>query len=114
MSLKVKRNPCKVSIIIPEYRIQGTIHLHPMTRLSDFVNASPEFIPVTSAKIFTVYDNQLSSETPLLEIRRDQIILIYPEETRPVLEELEGVVESQEDYPDKSLESIYIDLTKNK
>ncbi|MDI6783214.1 MAG: hypothetical protein QME64_03850 [bacterium] len=112
MPLKVKRNPIRVNIIIPEYRIEGTIHLHPMMRFSDFVNAAPEFIPVTEAKIYTVYENQLSSETPLLEIRRDQIIVIYPVEARPVLEELEGVVENQEDYPDKSLESVYIDLTK--
>jgi len=112
MSLKVKRNPCLVNIIIPDYRIEGTIHLHPMMRFSDFVNASPEFIPVTGAKIFTIYENQLSSEAPLLEIRRDQIVMIYPVEARPILEELEGVVESQEDYPDKSLESVYIDLTK--
>lgn len=112
MALKVKRNPCRVSIIIPEYRIEGVIHLHPMMRFSDFMNAAPEFIPITEAKIFSVYDNKLASEPELVEVKRDQIILIYPEESRPVLEEIEEVVERKEDYPDKSMESMYIDLTK--
>lgn len=113
MSLKIKRSPCRVSIIIPEYRIEGTIHLHPLMRFTDFFNAAPEFIPVTDAKIFTVYANELKEQISLLEIRRDQIILIYPEEARPVLEEIEGTIESQEDYPEKPLEPVIIDLTKS-
>jgi hypothetical protein len=112
MPLKIKRNPCRVNIIIPEYRIEGIIHLHTMMRFSDFMNAALEFIPVTEAKIFSVYDNKLSSQAELVEVRRDQIILIYPEEARSIIEELEEIVESREDYPDKSMESMYVDLTK--
>ncbi|MCX7918264.1 MAG: hypothetical protein N3A72_01395 [bacterium] len=112
MALRIKRNPCQVNIVIPDYRIQGTIHLHPMMRFSDFMNAAPEFIPITDAKIFAISDDRLISEPKLLEIRRDQIIFIYPLEAVPVLEELEEVAEVKEDFPDKSLESMYIDLTK--
>lgn len=112
MPLKVKRNPCRVNIIIPDYRIEGTIHLHTMMRFSDFMNAAPEFIPVTDTKIYTISDDKLISEPKLLEIRRDQIVLIYPTEAVPILEELEEIIDSKEDYPDKSMESMYIDLTK--
>jgi hypothetical protein len=112
MSLKIKRNPCRVNIIIPEYRIEGIIHLHPMMRFSDLLNAAPEFIPITNAKIFSVYDDQLRSQAELVEVRRDQIILIYPEEARSVPEEIEEVIEPKEAFPDKTMESVYIDLTK--
>jgi hypothetical protein len=112
MPLKIKRNPCRVNIIIPEYRIEGIIHLHSMMRFSDFMNAAPEFIPITDAKIFLVYDNKLNSEPNLIEVRRNQIIIIYPEAARSVLEEIDEIIEPEEAYPDKSMGSTYIDLTK--
>ena len=112
MPLKIKRNPCVVNIILPEHRVQGKIHLNLMMRFSDFMNAAPEFIPVTEAKIFSVVDDHLIAEPNLLEIRRDRIILVYPEESQSILEELEAVAKSKEDYLDNEMESMYIDLTK--
>ena len=79
----------------------------------DFINAAPEFIPITEAKIYSIYDNKLQTQSPLMEVKRDRIIMIFPAEAKSVMAELEDVVESKEEYSGKPLEgSFYIDPFK--
>ena len=82
-ALKIEREKRKVVIIVPGFRVEGFIHMLPKMRLSDFVNTTRQFIPITQAEIFGGDGTQKLYDCDFMEINRDSIITMIPKETNP-------------------------------
>jgi hypothetical protein len=83
---KAKKDNINVLIYVHGYKILGTVYLPLGGRLTDFLNtkglgAEGEiFIPVTDASIFTIDDGSLIHYTPFLNVNKDKILFIFPQE----------------------------------
>ena len=74
--LKIEKEPFRVIIHIPDYRITGTIHLPPGGRVSDFMNcnvAENPFIPLTEISVYAMKGNELLFTAEFLSINRNTI-----------------------------------------
>ena len=68
----------KVTIFIPNHRIEGTIHMFKGGRLSDFLNATTKgFIPINNATIYAKQDNKVIGEPKFMGLNRNSIIMLY-------------------------------------
>ncbi|MGA1796450.1 MAG: hypothetical protein ACMUIL_11395 [bacterium] len=83
---KAKKDNVNVLMYVDGYRILGTVYLPLGGRLTDFLNtkglgAEGEiFIPVTDASIFSLDDGSLIHYTPFLNVNKDKILFIFPQE----------------------------------
>lgn len=82
-ALKVEKEKVDVVIYTQHHRIEGTIHPHPSTRLTDFMNITTGsgFIPITDAKIYSLPDERLLYSVDFLNINKNYIIMIFPKTT---------------------------------
>lgn len=62
------------------YRIVGSVDLLPGARVTDFLSESRDFIAVTDAEVWGMDGRKLFAST-FLNINRDRIELVMPEET---------------------------------
>jgi hypothetical protein len=83
MAQKIEREQRKVAIIDPGFRIEGKIHMLPRMRLSEFVNTSRQFIPITEAEVFSSDGSKKLYTSEFMEINRDSIITMIPLEPNP-------------------------------
>ena len=68
----------KVTIFIPNHRIEGTIHMFKGGRLSDFLNATTRgFIPINNATIYSQQNNKVIGEPKFMGLNRNSIIMLY-------------------------------------
>ena len=69
----------KVTIFIPDHRIEGIIHMYKGGRLSDFLNATTKksFIPINDATIYTKQDNKVIGKPKFMGLNRNSIIMLY-------------------------------------
>jgi len=68
----------KVTVFIPNHRIEGTIHMFKGGRLSDFLNATTKgFIPINNATIYTNQDNKVIGKPRFMGLNRNSIIMLY-------------------------------------
>lgn len=68
-----------VVILLSHYRIAGDISLLPGARLTDYVNASKEFIAVTNAEVQD-HQGRPIFKVPFLDVNRDDVEVIAPAE----------------------------------
>ncbi len=75
----VSKYPVPVVIQTRVQRIRGTVYVREEQRLSDELNQTDNFLPVTDATIYT--DNgEVLDQAHFLAVSRQQIIWIHPEE----------------------------------
>ncbi len=81
MQLKVDKEKCRVVIILDNMKIIGYIHLTPRSRLTDILNSNQikDFLPVTDAEV-EIYTNGCKRFVDFIEINKNKINVIYPEE----------------------------------
>lgn len=70
----------RVIIITPSHKIEGDIYILPGSRLTDLLNvkARNDFIPVTSAVIYTQAQESAGEEVDFISLNRDSIVMIWP------------------------------------
>ena len=64
-----------VILFTPHHRIEGELHLPSTARISDRLNSAKEFLPITSARVFTI-DGRLLYETPVVMVHKAHIVLL--------------------------------------
>jgi hypothetical protein len=70
----------KIVILTGNYRISGSIELLPGARVTDFLAESREFIAITDAEVWDLDNRKLFAST-FMNVNRDSIELIMPEDT---------------------------------
>ena len=79
-TLRVEKEKIEVIIFTPHHKIEGTIYLYPSSRLTDFMNVTTAFIPVTDAKIYALTDDRLLFSGNFLNINKNNITMIFPKD----------------------------------
>lgn len=75
----IEQQEIMVCIHTQNYRITGKIHLPPGGRLSDFINAQRNFIPVTEATMETGSTGEkLAFKIRFLNLNKNYIVAIFP------------------------------------
>lgn len=83
---KTKKDNINVLVYVQDYKILGTVYLPLGGRLTDFLNTKglgaegEVFIPVTDASIYSISDGSLIHYTPFLNINKDKILFIFPQD----------------------------------
>jgi hypothetical protein len=74
------RNPLDVIIITRQYRVVGTMHIVPGTRITDCLSAYAKegFVPITDVKVYSLTDSALILESKFMDLNADAIIFTYP------------------------------------
>ena len=68
----------KVTVFIPDHRIEGIIHVYKGGRLSDFLNATTKsFIPINNAIVYANQDNKVIARPKFMGLNRNSIIMLY-------------------------------------
>lgn len=79
--MKIKMESREAVVIVPEFRIEATVYLHPASRFSDFLNAqNREFLPMTKAHIYSRKTQDLLGTLEFAVVNRKEILLMYPKE----------------------------------
>jgi hypothetical protein len=92
---KTKKDSTNVLVYVSGYKILGTVYLPLGGRLTDFLNTKglgaegEVFIPVTDASIYSIPDDRLIHYTPFLNINKDKILFIFPQDDSMKEEETE-------------------------
>lgn len=68
-----------VIILTADYRIRGDINVAPDERITDYVTSAKSFLAVTDAEVRAL-DGRMLFATSFLNIHRDHIVVIAPEE----------------------------------
>ena len=85
-STKTKKDNINVLVYVSDYKIFGTVYLPMGGRLTDFLNTKglgaegEVFIPVTDASIYNISDDSLIHYTPFLNVNKDKILFIFPQD----------------------------------
>lgn len=79
-ALKVTKEKAEVIVYTQQHRIEGQIHLHPGSRLTDFMNVKTGlgFMPITNAKVYTLSGEKLLHTADLLDINKNLVVMILP------------------------------------
>lgn len=88
---KAERQPVQVEILTERYKVFGTLHLLPGTRVTDYLNRSIEghslhFLPLTQVKIHDASNDDLLHERDFIEMNINHILWIHPLEGQAVQE----------------------------
>ena len=76
--MPMEQEEVRVTVFIPNYRIEGTIFMYKGGRLSDFLNTiTKAFIPITNVTIYSEQDNQVIGRPKFMGLNRNSIIMLY-------------------------------------
>jgi len=79
--MPMEQEEIRVTIFIPNYRIEGTIFTYKGGRLSDFLNTiTKAFIPITNTTIYSEEDNKVMGRPKFMGLNRNSIIMLYQSE----------------------------------
>jgi hypothetical protein len=79
-TMQGKRELIEVIIYTQSYKIVGSIHAMPASRIVDFMNSKREdfFIVVTNANVYTLPDEKLLQAADFFAINRKAIMMVFP------------------------------------
>ncbi len=78
--MKIEREQVPVVVYMKDFKIEGTLHIPPGGRLTDFMNISGKpFIPVTDAVIYKTETGEKLYEIGLMQINKNFVQLIFPQ-----------------------------------
>jgi hypothetical protein len=75
----ITKESTPVVIQTTTHQLRGYVYVQEDGRLSDELNSSERFLPVTQAAVFDLSGNKLT-DVQFLAVNREQIIWIYPED----------------------------------
>ncbi len=87
MQLKVEKDRIKVLVYLKDYRIRGTLHIIPNSRLSDnlsFTSKKTDFLPLTDCEI--TFNDGSVKKVDFVLIQISSVIMIHEDK-----EEKKGV-----------------------
>ncbi len=64
-----------VIIFTPHHRIEGELHLPSTVRISDRLNQSKDFLPITNARVFAL-DGRLLYETSAVMVHKAHVVMM--------------------------------------
>lgn len=73
MKVALEREP--VTLFTSHHCIEGDLHLPSTGRVSDRLNASKDFLPITSARVYAL-DGRLQYETEVVLVHKAHIVMI--------------------------------------
>ena len=73
--MKVEMDREQVIMFTPYHRIEGDLHLPSSARISDRLNQAKDFLPITSARVFTL-DGRLLYETNVVMVHKSHVVMI--------------------------------------
>ena len=79
---KIEQEPLAVEILTQQLRIRGVLHIHKGSRLTDFINAHKDFIPVTQAQVATLSDGRFLYEAAFMSLNWQHVVAILPTEVQ--------------------------------
>lgn len=78
---KIEKELKKIIVFTSEFKIEGDMHVHPGARFSDYIETlAKKFIPITDARISIIGDDRCICETSFLELNKNEVIIILPQE----------------------------------
>ncbi|MEA2081222.1 MAG: hypothetical protein U9O97_00560 [Elusimicrobiota bacterium] len=90
---KPERDEISVIIYLRNCKITGKMFLPPGGRVSDFVNSPVrQFVPVTDAEIDSISGEKWSYRVKFLNLNKNEIVTIFPEEAFIEAKKAESVV----------------------
>jgi hypothetical protein len=78
-SMRGKRQRAEVIIYTQSYKIIGTVHTMPGSRILDFLNSRAEarFIAVTGANIYTLPEEHLIQTADFFVLNKNEIVMTF-------------------------------------
>jgi hypothetical protein len=73
--MKVEMDREQVVIFTMHHRIEGELHLSSTQRLSDRMNQAKDFVPITSARVYSL-DGRLLYDTDVVMVHRAHVIMM--------------------------------------
>ncbi len=73
MKIELERQPIVVWTVL--HRIEGELPLPPTARISDRLNQGRDFVPITSARIYSL-EGQFLFESPVVLLNRGQVVMM--------------------------------------
>jgi hypothetical protein len=73
--MKVEMDREQVVIFTTHHRIEGELHLPSTSRLSDRMNQAKDFLPITSAKIYSM-DGRLLYDTSVVMVHKAHVVMM--------------------------------------
>ena len=73
--MKVEMDREQVVIFTVHHRIEGDLHLPSTSRLSDRMNQAKDFLPITSAKIYSM-DGRLLYDTNVVMVHKAHVVMM--------------------------------------
>jgi hypothetical protein len=73
MKAEMDREP--IVIFTPYHRIEGDLHLASTQRLSDRMNQAKDFLPITSARVFSL-DGRLLYEMNVVMVHKAYVVMM--------------------------------------
>jgi len=70
----------KVIIFTRQFEVKGNLHIYEGVRLTDFMNESKPFIPVTDVEVKRL-NGEVFMKAMFLNVQRDEIEIIVPDNT---------------------------------
>ena len=77
-AIKVHKERRLVIVLVGNYRLEGEMHVLPGARISDELNKTNQFLPLTNVSIFSLDDSKLIDTVPLVLVNKDMISLLVP------------------------------------
>ncbi len=83
MAIKVPKERKLVIVLIGNYRLEGEMHVLPSARVSDELNKTHQFLPLTNVSIYSLTDSSLIDTVPLVLVNKNLISMLVPIERGP-------------------------------
>jgi hypothetical protein len=73
--MRVEMDREQVVIFTPHHRIEGELHLASTQRLSDRMNQAKDFLPITSARVYSL-DGRLLYDTDVVMVHKAHVVMM--------------------------------------
>ena len=65
----------QVILFTPHHRIEGDLHLPSTARISDRLNSAKDFLPITTARVFSL-DGRLLYESSVVMVHKAHVVML--------------------------------------
>lgn len=81
MFIQIEKEKFHAIIFTDSLKIEGTIHLLPQERMTDYLGATDKtFIPVTQATVSNINTGEVLHTTEFLSLNKNEVMVICPTE----------------------------------
>jgi hypothetical protein len=73
VKIELERQPIVLYTLL--HRIEGDLPLPPTSRISDRLNQSRDFLPITNSRVYSL-DGQFLYESPVILLNKHQVVMM--------------------------------------